>query len=83
MCMAMMILGDLPHTCACTWYCIQTKWWKENNGSTGFKNQGALKFIGTKIYSHDETYSSKAQLMLHQHENVVQHESNASTYLFI
>ena len=81
MCMAMMILRDLPHTCACTWCCIQTKWWKENNGSTGFKNQGALKFIGTKIYSHDETYSSKTQLMLHQHENVVPHESNASNYL--
>ena len=83
MCMAMMILRDLPHTCACNWCCIQTKWWKENNGSAGFKNQGALKFIGTKIYSHDETYSSKSQLMFYQHGNVVQHESNASTYLFI
>jgi len=51
--------------------------WKQSNGSAGFKNQEALKFIGTKIYSHHETYSSKAELMLHQHE------SNASTYLFI
>ena len=34
-----------------------TRWWKRNNGSTGFKNQGALQFIETKLYSHHETYS--------------------------
>jgi hypothetical protein len=79
----MMILRDLPHTCDCTWCYIHIKLWKEKNGSTGFKNQGALKFIGTKIYSHHETYSSKVELMLHQHENVVQHESIDMTYLFI
>ena len=73
MCMAVVILRDLPHTCACTWCCIQTKWWKENNGSAGLKNQGALKFIQTKIYSHRETYSNKAELRLQWHEYVVQH----------
>ena len=26
-------------------------------GSAGFKNQGALEFIQTKLYSHHETYS--------------------------
>jgi hypothetical protein len=34
-----------------------TRSWKRNNGSAGFKNQGALKFIQTKFYSHRETYS--------------------------
>jgi len=61
--MAMMVLRDLPHTCICTYFCIQikTKWWKQNNGFAGLNNQGALKFIGTKIYSHHETYSGDAQ----------------------
>jgi len=52
---AVVIWWDLPHTCACTWCCIQTEWWKENNDSAGFKNLGALKFIQTKFYSHQET----------------------------
>ena len=38
-------------------YSNKTKWWKQNNGSASLNNQGALKFIGTKIYSHHETYS--------------------------
>ena len=50
-----------------------TRWWKRNNGSIGFKNQGALKFIQTKIYSHHETYSNKAELKLQRHEYAVQH----------
>ena len=36
---------------------LKTTRWKQNNGSAGFKNQGALKFIQTKFYSHHETYS--------------------------
>ena len=47
-CIAMMVLRDLPRTCTCTWCCIQIKWWKQNNGSAGFKNQRALNSIGTK-----------------------------------
>jgi hypothetical protein len=56
MCIARMNLWDLSHTCACTWCRIQTKWWKQNNSFAGFKNQGALKIIQTKFYSHHETY---------------------------
>ena len=37
---------------------FKTTRWKQNNGSTGFKNQGAIKFIQTKFYSHHEIYSS-------------------------
>jgi len=48
-CMTMMVLRDLPHTCACTWCCIQTKWWKRNYSSAGFKNQGALNLLKLNI----------------------------------
>ena len=34
---------------------------KRNSGSAGFKNQGALQFIETKLYSHHETYSGDPQ----------------------
>ena len=37
------VLTYLPHTCTCTWCWIQNKRWKQNNGSAGFKNQGAPK----------------------------------------
>ena len=47
--------------------------WEQNSGFAGFKNQGALKFIQTKIYSHHETYSNKAELKLQRHEYAVQH----------
>ena len=42
---------------------------------------GSQKFITTKIYSHYDSYSSKAQFKLHQHDDVLQHEYDALTYL--
>ena len=73
--------GSPPHLCLYLVLYSKTKDENTTNGSTGFKNQGALKFIGAKFYSHHEMYSNKAELMLHQHENVVQHESSALTYI--
>jgi len=39
------------------------------------------QFITAKIYSHLDAYSIKAQFKLHQHDDVLQHESGALTYL--
>ena len=40
-CMSMISLGDLPHTCSCTWYCLQIKVEIEE-GLYWFKNQGVF-----------------------------------------
>ena len=63
----MYVLGVISNVCAL----FKNKREKQNNGTTSFKNQGALKFIEGKIYSHQEAYSIKAELMLLRHEHVM------------
>jgi hypothetical protein len=46
-CMSVISFGNLPHTCSCTWCCLQTKWGtkKQKRDSTGSRTkQPLLKF---------------------------------------
>jgi hypothetical protein len=39
---SMISLGDLPHTCSCTWCCLQIKWEKQKRGSTDSRTREPL-----------------------------------------
>ena len=59
--------GHLPHTCLRPAYQIlQKKQKRKIEGTLPTLAPGIQKFIATKIYSHHDSYSSKAQFKLYR-----------------